>query len=38
MAIYKKPNLTVAIDAEGNWKHINQVWLAIVYVLTVEQD
>ena len=27
MRIYnsKKPNLTVAIDADGNWKHINEV-------------
>lgn len=25
MAIYKKPNLTSAIDAEGNWKHVNEV-------------
>lgn len=25
MTIYKKPNLTSALDAEGNWKHVNDV-------------
>ena len=25
MTIYKKPNLTSALDAEGNWKHVNEV-------------
>ncbi len=22
---FKKPNLTSAIDADGNWKHVNEV-------------
>ena len=25
MTIFKKPNLTSALDAEGNWKHVNEV-------------